>query len=94
MAEIAFVKNEHFEMAHRIENKIINLSSECGIVFVGVDVSPTTKDLDPVYHLSVGVERGSGLDQAVAHLVTLTLSEELLAGANIKTEVIRGITRG
>jgi len=94
MVAIPFVKKEHSEFARGIEKKMMGLPSTTGIVFVGVDVTPTVAGQDPIYKLLIGVDRDSGLEEAVGHLATVVLSEELLTGADIQTDVRRGIARG
>jgi len=90
---IPFVKKEHAGVARAIEQKLLALPPDSGILFVGVDVAPTVVDQIPTYRLLIGTDRDSGVDQAVTHLATLTLSEELLAGADIQIEVRRGCGR-
>lgn len=94
METIPFVNKEHGELARTIEGKLLAISSESGILFVGVEVTPTEAGQDPIYQVLVGVDRNLKIEQAIEHLVTLTLSEEFLQGADIKTEVRRGCTRG
>lgn len=94
METIPFVKREHGDLARAIEQKLLAVPKDAGILFVGVEVTPTEVTDDPVYKVLVGVDRDSKTDEAVGYLVTLTLSNELLQGANIKTEVRRGCSRG
>lgn len=94
METIPFVNKEHGELARTIEEKLLSVSSESGILFVGVEVTPTEAGQDPIYRVLVGIDRNLKVEQAIDHLVTLTLYEELLQGVDIKTEVRRGCTRG
>lgn len=94
METIPFVRPEEAELARAIERKLLGLSSEAGIVFVGVDVSPSVAGQDPIYRVLVGLNRKFKLEGAVTQLATMTLSQELLTGADIQIEVRRGLPRG
>jgi len=94
METIPFVKPEEAELARAIEKKLLALSPEAGIIFVGVDVSPSVAGQDPVYKVLVGLDRKLKLEGAVTQLATMTLAQELLSGADIQVEVRRGLPRG
>ena len=93
MKVIPFVRKEHYEVARSIESKLLAISAEAGILFVGVDVTPTEAGQDPVYSLLVGIDWELKVEDAIPHLVTLAISEELLLGADVRIEVRRGRTK-
>lgn len=94
MVSIPFVKKEQAELARLIEEKLLALPESSGILFVGVSVAPTIAGQDPVYRLLIGIDRELKVEEAIGYLAILALSEELLQGADIQTEVCRGSCRG
>lgn len=94
MEPIPFVTPESASLARNIEEKILGLSADTGILFAGVDVTPTTAEQEPIYRVLIGIDRDVKLEGAVAQLATMALSNELLTGADIQIEVRRGLSRG
>ena len=94
MGTIPFVKPEEAEFARAIEKKLLAITPEAGIIFVGVDVLPAEAGRDPIYKVLVGLDRKLKLEGAVTQLATMTLAQEHLSGADIQVEVRRGLSRG
>jgi hypothetical protein len=94
MAEILYVKEEHFAVARAIEDKLLSSSDDSGILFVGVTVSPTTVEEEPDYNVWVGCSRDMP-EKTIGYAVYFLLREEIAHGVNIKdVEVHRGAVRG
>lgn len=93
MSEIPFVKKEHAALARKMEEKLLALSPEAGLLFVGVSVGKTEQpDESPSYSIWIGCRRGvrEGL---MAPLVQVTLRDEITEGADIRVESHRGKVR-
>lgn len=93
MNERPFVKKKHFDIARTMEEKLMDLPADSGILFVGVSVSPTVKADDPIYRIWVGCDRSMSED-TIRQAVFMTLHEEISRGADVKqVDVHRGIIR-
>lgn len=96
MPVIPFVRKEHAAVAREIEQRLMELPADSGVIFAGVAIeATTTPDQEPVYRLTLGVDRELKIDAtAYDHLVTLTLQGLLLVGVDIQVVVKRGVVRG
>lgn len=88
---IPFVKQEQAELARKIERKLLALSPDAGILFVGVSVDPTVEE-EPIYRAWIGCSRKIRED-LVPKIIDVTLREELESGVKIKVEAHRGCVR-
>jgi len=93
METIPFITKEHGALARGMEQKLLDLPADSGIVFVGTKVTPVEPGKAPRYTILVGIDRNIKVEKAIHHLVSLTLSKELVSGADIKVVVSRGVVR-
>ena len=100
MNQIPIVTQEEFELARKIEEKMLALPKESGVLFVGVSVEVThLQDEGPgespvrsvVYHIALGIDRSFTLG-IVEPLVRVTVGS-LATGINLVVEAHRGRVR-
>jgi hypothetical protein len=90
---IPFVKKEYGEVARKIEQLLMELPLEAGVLFAGVVVDISGED--PIFKLTLGVHRELRIGEtAYAQMATLHLQELLLKGHDIQVDVKRGVVRG
>ena len=93
MAEIPFVRQKHFDIARAMEEKLLDLPIESGLLFAGVSITPTVMKNDPIYRVWVGCSRNMD-EGTVRQLVLMTLRDEMKRGAKIKDVYVhRGVIR-
>ena len=77
MKNVFFVEPDELEKALRIEQRLLALPEESGVVFVGVEVEPKNDIRTyPLYKVCVGCKRGMDL-RVMKPLVQHTLIHEL-----------------
>jgi hypothetical protein len=90
MKTVFLVKEEEAGLARVMEQKLLDLPPQSGILFAGVSVKPSTEEnVPPVYEVWVGCCRDFS-EGLMKPLVELTLRDELAAGVRIHVEAHRG----
>ena len=106
METIFVVSEDEFIRARKMEEKLLALPKDAGILFVGVSVkedkkkSPAYYDLKTetferavIYHVYLGVHRDL-TEELYTHLVATILATEIAEGnLNVHVEAHRGVAR-
>jgi hypothetical protein len=88
MKTIFLISQREVDIARSIEDKLLDLPSSSGILFVGVSISQTTDQ--PTYHVWVGCNR-SYEESLMDSLVRVTLRD--LEGIRLQVHAHRGCVR-
>ena len=92
MRIVPVVKFEEAELARRMEERLIGLPKESGVLFVGVRVIAEDGKNPTQYCVFVGCSKE--FDERLFHsVVQATLAQEIALGAVVTTEVRRGVSR-
>lgn len=92
MNPIYVVKDEEAALARKIETKLMALSPESGILFVGVSVTPETPSSKAVFRVWIGCNRDFD-ERTYPPLVEVALRDEIKKGLLVETVAHRGIAR-
>lgn len=92
MELVHFVKDEEAQLAKKMEEKLLKLPKESGVLFVGVGVEAGTERSPTIYRVWVGCDRRVDPRTVVA-LVDVTLYEEIKEGRVVRTEARMGKVR-
>lgn len=88
MRSVFIVRPGEIEYAKQLENRILGVSGEAGILFVGVSVLPAGDNV-PAFHCWVGCSRIVEED-TVAELIRFVLRDDIAQGITVNIEVHRG----
>lgn len=88
MQLVHVVKDEEAKLAREMEQKLLKLPIESGILFAGVSVQPATPSSPPTFRVWIGCSRTVD-PRMIPTLVEVTLHSEIAAGHIILTETAR-----
>ena len=94
MKNVFFVKPQQAELARQLEQRLIGLSQESGIIFVGVQVQDGKEILGPTYAIFIGCNRSMEVS-AIEELTKLVLKDGIFDDVRdtCSIYVFRGIDR-
>lgn len=92
MREIPFVKKEEAAFAREMEQRILDIRDDAGVLFVGVSVKPTKAGEAPIYFVWLGCSRDTR-EELMGPLIDNLFCTEIAAGTQIKVEAHRGLLR-
>jgi hypothetical protein len=92
MKEIPFIKPEQAATAREMEQRLLSIREDSGVLFVGVSVKPMVAGEGPIYHVWIGCSRNAD-ERTMGPLVHGLFNDEIMEGRRIEVEAHRGLLR-